>query len=250
MRIIAFCNQKGGVGKSTTCFNVGAALTLSGKKVLFVDGDPQGDLSTMAGFRTIPESDLTLYDVLHGEDINKAIKEGSSGSIIVSDDTLARGEADLLKESRFALKKALNRLKTYFDFVLIDCPPSLGILTINELTAADEVIIPVGARYLELRGVSRLRSTLETVQEKLNPELTVSGVVVTFYNGQRNLDKEVKESLENAFGSRVFETTISQSVKLGEAPSFGESIFEHSPRSKAAAQYKALAAEIVQSVKE
>ena len=148
MRTIAFCNQKGGVGKSTTCFNVGAVLSQMGYNVLFVDADTQGDLSTMSGFKTITDDDLTLYDVLHGEDINKAIKEREDFSVLVSDETLTRGEIDLLQENRTALRDALGRLGRPFDYILIDCPPSLNVLTLNALTASDEVIIPVQSQYL------------------------------------------------------------------------------------------------------
>lgn len=244
-RVISFTNQKGGVGKSTTCFNVGRALSLCGLNVLFIDSDPQGDLSTMSGYRDLENEDLTLYEVLHGEDINKAIKDGDGFSIVASDETLTRGEIDLLKESRTALRDALRRLERHFDYILIDCPPSLNILTIEALTASDEVIIPVQAQYLPLRGVARLKETIDKTRASLNPDLKIGGVVVTFYNGRRNLDQQVRESLESAFGAKVFKTSISTSVKIAEAPSHGVSIFEYAPQSKGATQYKALAKEII-----
>lgn len=243
-RVISFTNQKGGVGKSTTCFNVGKALSLCGYNVLFVDSDPQGDLTTMSGYRSLSDEELTLYDVLHGEDINKALKEGDGFSVIVSDETLTRGEIDLIKEKRTALKDALARLESHFDYILIDCPPSLNILTLDALTASDEVIIPVQAQYLPLKGVSRLKETIEKTRSTLNPSLKIGGVVVTFYDGRRNLDQQVRESLESAFGAKVFETAISINTKLAEAPSHGMSIFEYAPRSKGALQYKSLAKEI------
>lgn len=248
-KIIAFTNQKGGVGKSTTCFNVGTALSLCGLNVLFIDSDPQGDLSTMSGYKDLTDEDLTLYDVLHGANINKAIKDGNGFSIIVSDETLSRGELDLVKKSRTALRDALGRLEKHFDYILIDCPPSLNILTLNALTASNEVIIPVQAQYLPLKGVARLKETIEKTRSTLNPDLKIGGVIVTFYNERRNLDQQVKESLESAFGAKVFETAISTSIKIAEAPSHGMSIFEYAPRSKGATQYKALAQEIAQNMK-
>lgn len=248
-RIIAFTNQKGGVGKSTTCFNVGTALSLCGLNVLFIDSDPQGDLSTMSGYRTLTDEDLTLYDVLHGANINDAIKDGNGFSVIVSDETLTRGEIDLVKEKRTALRDALGRLERQFDYILIDCPPSLNILTLNALTASDEVIIPVQAQYLPLKGVARLKETIEKTRSSLNPNLRIGGVIVTFYNGRRNLDQQVKESLESAFGAKVFETAISTNIKIAEAPSHGMSIFEYAPRSKGATEYKSLAKEITQNMK-
>lgn len=245
-RVISFTNQKGGVGKSTTCFNVGKALSLCGLNVLFIDSDPQGDLSTMSGHGSLSDEELTLYDVLHGEDINKAIKEGDGFSVIVSDETLTRGEIDLVKEKRTVLKDALNRLERHFDYILIDCPPSLNILTLDALTTSDEVIIPVQAQYLPLKGVARLKETIEKTRSTLNPDLKIGGVVVTFYDGRRNLDQQVRESLESAFGAKVFETAISINTKIAEAPSHGMSIFDYAPRSKGALQYKALAKEIHQ----
>ena len=249
MRVISFTNQKGGVGKSTTCFNVGKALSLCGYNVLFIDADPQGDLSTMSGYRSLTDEDLTLYDVLHGEDINKALKEGDGFFVIVSDEILTRGELDLVKESRTALRDALGRLERQFDYILIDCPPSLNVLTLDALTASHEVIIPVQAQYLPLKGVARLKETIEKTRSTLNPDLEIGGVVVTFYDGRRNLDQQVRESLEAAFGAKVFETAISINTKIAEAPSHGMSIFEYAPRSKGAAQYKSLAKEITQNMK-
>ena len=248
-RVITFTNQKGGVGKSTTCFNVGSALSLCGFRVLFIDSDPQGDLSTMTGFRALPDDSLTLYDVLHGADINSAIIEKKDFSIIVSDETLTRGEIDLIDKKRTILKSVLDNLESHFDFILIDCPPSLNVLTLDALAASTEVIIPVQAQYLPLKGVARLKETIEKVRSTFNPDLKIGGIVVTFFNGRRNLDQQVRESLESAFGAKVFETTISTNIKIAEAPSHGMSIFEYAPRSKGATEYKSLAKEITQNMK-
>lgn len=249
MKVLSFTNQKGGVGKSTTCYNVGAALGRRGYRVLLIDADPQGDVSTMAGYRELEKDDLQLYDVLHGKaDIKEAIKTAEELSIIPSDDYLTLAELDLVEEPRTALRKALRRVQADFDYCLIDCPPSLNVLTLNALTAADAVIITVKADYLPLKGVARLRDTIELVRKKLNKSLQIGGIVLTFYNDRANLDNEVKESLENAFGGQVFNTTIPQNKKLAEAPSHGESIFQYSPRSKGAACYMTLSEEITERI--
>lgn len=243
-KVIAFCNQKGGVGKTTTCFNVGAALSLCGLNVLFVDGDPQGDLSTMSGFKNLDEETVTLYDVLHGADIKSAIQKKENYSIIPSDEDLSLGEIDLVKKPRTILKDALESVKGQYDYILIDCPPSLNVLTLDALTATDEIVIPVQAQYLPLKGTARLKETIEKIHSSLNPGLKIGGIVITFYNPRRNLDQQVKESLESAFGAKVFETFITHNTKVAEAPSYGQSIFEYAPQSKGAEQYKLLAREI------
>ena len=242
-RTISFVNQKGGVGKSTTCFNVGAALARDGYKVLLVDMDPQGDCSTMFGYE-LDKEDLSTYEVLHGEDITQAIKTAGGLSMVLADEGLHVAEFDFARKERNVLRNALSGVKSDYDFILIDCPPALGVLTVNALAASDEVIIPVQAQYLPLRGVSRLRDTIEATRHNINKGLRIGGVVLTFYDERRKLDTEVRESIEEAFGGKVFKTKISRSIKLAEAPSFKQSIFEYSPRSKGAIQYKALAAEI------
>lgn len=244
-KVITFTNQKGGVGKSTTCFNVGIALSLCGYRVLFIDADPQGDLSTMSGLKELDDDDYSLYEVLHGVNINKAIHERENFSIIPSNEDLARGELDLMDEPRTVLQKAIHAIRgDLFDYILIDCPPSLNVLTIDALTASDEVIVPVMAQYLPLKGVARLKDTIEKTRASLNPGLKIGGIVVTFYNARRNLDQQVRESLESAFGAKVFETFISHNTKVAEAPSHGLSIFEYAPQSKGAKQYMSLAQEI------
>lgn len=242
-RTISFVNQKGGVGKSTTCFNVGAALAEDGFKVLLVDMDPQADCSTMFGYE-LQNEDLTIYEVMHGEDIKKAIKTAGGLSMILADDALHVADFDFARKERTVLKKALSPVKANYDFILIDCPPALGVLTLNALAASDEVIIPVQAQYLPLKGVSRLRETIEEARQNINKGLQIGGVVLTFYDERRKLDTEVRESIEEAFGGKVFKTKISKNIKLAEAPSYKKSIFEYSPRSKGASQYKELAAEI------
>ena len=164
--------------------------------------------------------------------------------MILADEGLHVAEFDFARKERNVLRNALGGVKSDYDFILIDCPPALGVLTVNALAASDEVIIPVQAQYLPLRGVSRLRDTIEATRHNINKGLRIGGVVLTFYDERRKLDTEVRESIEEAFGGKVFKTKISRSIKLAEAPSFKQSIFEYSPRSKGAIQYKALAAEI------
>lgn len=245
MKIISFTNQKGGVGKTTSCFNIGKSLSLCGYKVLFIDSDPQGDLSTMAGFKTVTDEYVSLYDVLHGADINEAIQDGDGYSIIITNDTLTKAEIDLVKVKRTVLKEALERLECDFDYVFIDCPPSLNVLTVDALTASDEIIIPVQSQYLPLKGVARLKETVEKVRSTLNPRLKIGGIIMTFFDGRRNLDNDVRESLEKAFGAKVFENTVSTNTKIAEAPSFGMSVVDYAPRSKGALQYKAIAQELI-----
>lgn len=252
MKILSFMNQKGGVGKTTTCLNVGAALSLCGFKVLLVDIDPQGDLSQSAGFVEIGDDEPTVYEVLKGSDINAAIRShGGRYDVLRSDIRLSAGEIELVNNSRRneLLRDALSGLKTEYDFVLVDCPPSLNIFTIMALTASDEVILPVQAQYLPLSGVSKIVDTLKLVQAQLNGKLTVGGVVLTFFDKRRNLDKDVYDALKEYFGDKVFKTTIGNDTKVAQAPSHGEDIFGYSARSAGAKQYKELAAEIAENMK-
>ena len=246
MKTLSFVNQKGGVGKSTVCFNVGAALSLCGFSVLLIDSDPQGDLSSMSGHETT-EEDFSLYDVLHGTEARKAVQNLREGfSIIPADERLSFAELDLAEKKRTLLRDALKAFRRDYDFILIDCPPSLNVLTVNALAASDGVIIPVQTQFLPLKGVSRLNGTIEKTRAALNKNLEVCGVVLTFFDRRQNLDNEVKESLSRAFGGKVFNTVIPRSVKLAEAPSHGLSIFEYAPRTRAAESFKELAAEVIE----
>ena len=250
MRVITLLNQKGGTGKTTTAINVAAALSRCGLKCLLVDIDPQGNLSQSAGFDDLYETDLTTYEVLQGEDINRAIKTKrvkDAYDILPTDIRLSAAEIELVQAERrnYLLKDALGKLKKSYDFIIIDSPPALNILTLMALTAATEVIIPVQAQYLPLKGVAQLRDTVELVKSRFNPELEISGVLLTFYDERRNLDKDVLEALEQAFEGKVFETKISTNTKLAEAPSYGKDVINYSINSKGSVQYRALAAEIL-----
>jgi len=188
--------------------------------------------------------------VLKGEDINRAIKTKhvkDSYDILPTDIRLSAGEIELVAVDRrnYLLKDALAKLKKSYDFILIDCPPSLNIFTLMALTAATEVIIPVQAQYLPLKGVAQIRDTVELVKERFNPELEIGGVLLTFYDERRNLDKDVLEALEQAFEGKVFKTKISQNTKIAEAPSYGKDVINYSINSKGSVQYRQLAAEIL-----
>ena len=250
MRIITLLNQKGGTGKTTTAINVGAALSLCGLKVLLVDLDPQGNLSQSAGFDELSDGDVTTYEVLKGEDINRAIKTKhvkAPYDVLPTDIRLSAGEIELVNVDRrnYLLRDALSKLKKSYDFVFIDCPPSLNIFTLMALTAATEVIIPVQAQYLPLKGVAQIRDTVELVRDRFNKSLKIGGVVLTFFDERRNLDKDVLEALEQAFEGKVFKTKISTNTKIAEAPSYGKDVINYSINSKGSVQYRALADEIL-----
>ena len=252
MKTIAFVNQKGGVAKTTTCLNIGAALALCGFKVLLVDVDPQGSLSQSAGFAQIEESEPTTYEVLNGVDVNSAIRSHNGRyDVLPTDIRLSASEIELISQKRRTerLRAILSGLRTPYDFVLIDCPPSLNILTLNALAAADEVIVPVQAQYLPLTGVAHLVDTIKLVKERFNEKLEIGGIVLTFFDERRNLDNDVQEILDEYFKKKVYKTKISNNTKVAQAPSAGKDIFEYSPSSKGAKQYRELAKEVSKGMK-
>lgn len=253
MRVITMLNQKGGTGKTTTCINVGAALSRCGFKCLLIDIDPQGNLSESAGYDELADGDLTTYEVISGENINRAIKSSKNGyDVLPTDIRLSAAEIELVSADRrnYLLRDAIAKLKKKYDFILIDSPPSLNILTLMALTAATEVIIPVQAQYLPLKGVAQLRDTVELVKRRFNPKLEIGGILLTFYHDNWNLDKDVLEALEQTFGDKVFKTKINQNNKLAEAPSYGKDVIAYSINSKGSVQYRALAAEILKQERE
>jgi chromosome partitioning protein len=244
--IIAILNQKGGVGKTTTTINLAAFLSKGGKKVLVCDCDPQGNTTSGLGLdkQTL---DATLYDVLFSRaDVSKTIREVTSHGIYLlpANAQLAGAEVELVgvmqRESQ--LKQVLDKLD--YDYIIIDCPPALGLLTVNALTAADEVLIPVQAEYYALEGLSQLLSVIQQVKQALNPSLNILGVVITLYDGRTSLAEQVRGEIEKHFGAKVFNTLIPRNVRLAEAPSFGKTIAEHDKWSKGARAYKALAKEL------
>lgn len=243
---IAILNQKGGVGKTTTAINLAAFLAKSGKRVLVCDDDPQGNTTSGLGLdkQTL---DTTLYDVLFSRaDTGKTIRKVTSHGIYLlpANAQLAGAEVELVNilQRESQLKQVLDKLD--YDYIIIDCPPALGLLTVNALTAADEVLIPVQAEYYALEGLSQLLSVIQQVKQALNPSLNILGVVITLYDGRTSLAEQVKVEIEKHFGAKVFSTLIPRNVRLAEAPSFGKTIAEHDKWSKGARAYKALTKEL------
>jgi chromosome partitioning protein len=247
-KIIAVLNQKGGVGKTTTTINLAAFLAREGQRVLICDLDPQGNSTSGLG---IDKNSLssTLYDVLfsRAEAVNTIQKINEEKLFLMpSNAQLAGAEVELvaIPERELQLKKVLAGLD--YDYILIDCPPALGLLTVNALAAADQVLIPVQAEYYALEGLSQLLSVIQQVRQALNRSLNILGVVVTLYDKRNSLSDQVKKELEKYFDDKVFKTVIPRNVRLAEAPSFGKSIIEHDKWSKGARAYKALAKEVEQ----
>lgn len=254
MKVLSFVNQKGGVGKTTSALNIGAALALEGKNVLLIDLDPQGSLSKCAGFRSLDGP--TTYEVIKGDaDINQAIKtkQGAAAyDILPTDIRMSGAEIELIsvpgRDTR--LKKALEGLRKPYDYVLIDCSPSLNILTLMALTAADKVIIPVAAQYMPLDGTAQLLPTIELVKKKLNRGLTLGGVLITMYDGRRGMDRGIAEAIRGRFPEETYNTIIRNNSKLAEAPTFGKDIFEYAPKSAGAEAYRETAKEILEREEE
>jgi chromosome partitioning protein len=244
--IIAVLNQKGGVGKTTTTINLAAYLARAGKKVLICDIDPQGNSTSGLNIDKLNLSS-TLYDVLFSRaEVSNVTQKTSDSNLFLlpSNSQLAGAEVELVSvENREQqLKRAISNLN--YDYIFIDCPPSLGLLTVNALTAATQVLIPVQAEYYALEGLSQLLSVIQQVKVSLNPNLAILGVVITLYDSRNSLSEQVKKELQGYFGEKLFETVIPRNVRLAEAPSFGRSIIEHDKWSKGARAYKSLAREL------
>ncbi|MCG1021111.1 MULTISPECIES: ParA family protein [Sutcliffiella] len=248
-RIIAIANQKGGVGKTTTSVNLGACLAYIGKKVLLVDVDPQGNATSGVGIEKA-EVNQCIYDILV-EDVEakKAIlpTKVENLSIIPATIQLAGAEIELVPtiSREVRLKRALDDVKHLFDYIIIDCPPSLGLLTINALTASDAVVIPVQCEYYALEGLSQLLNTVRLVQKHLNKELMIDGVLLTMLDARTNLGIQVIEEVKKYFQDKVYRTIIPRNVRLSEAPSHGEPIIIYDPKSRGAEVYLDLAKEVV-----
>lgn len=250
-KIIAITNQKGGVGKTTTTVNLGASLAQLGKKVLLVDIDPQGNTTSGIG---INKADVAhcIYDVLIREvDAKDAVMPThlDNLSIIPATIQLAGAEVELVPtiSREVRLKRSLHTLRNDYDYILIDCPPSLGILTVNSLTASDSVIIPIQCEYYALEGLSQLLNSIRLVQKHLNKTLKIEGVLLTMFDARTNLGVQVIEEVKKYFQNKVYQTIIPRNVRLSEAPSHGQSIVTYDPRSKGAEVYMELAKEVVMS---
>ncbi len=246
-RIISFANQKGGVGKTTTCVNMSTFMALMGKKVLMIDLDPQGNATSNLGF-TKDGKYNSIYQVMAEEkSIESAIYETKikNLSIIPSNIHLAGVEVELvyMQSREFVVKKIFEQIKNDYDYITIDCPPSLGLLTINAFTASDAVIIPIQCEFFALEGLSQLMNTIRLVKKKLNPDISVDGVVLTMRDSRSNLGKQVAEEIGKFFATAVFQTTIPRNVRLAESPSYGEPIYLYDKSCVGSKAYKALTEE-------
>ena len=248
-KVISIFNQKGGVGKTTTNVNLSACLAKRGKKVLIIDNDPQGNSTSGVGVDK-SKVEYSLYDVLVDEINPKdAIVSTPFKNLYVlpSNVDLAGAEIELsnLEKREFRLKHAIDQLRDDYDFIFMDCPPSLGLLTINSLIAADSILIPIQCEYYALEGVSSLLNTYQLVKKSLNKDLEIQGVVLSMYDGRTNLSLQVLEEVKAHFGKKVYKSVIPRNVRLAEAPSYGMPIIHYDPRSKGAYAFKKLARELV-----
>ncbi len=247
--IVAVANQKGGVGKTTTVINLGACLAAAEKKVLLVDFDPQANCTSGMGISKSRDG-LNAYAVLSGAALVEEAVAASDLphlSILPGSISLAGAEVELtgMEEREFVLKKALAPVKDRYDYILIDCPPSLGLLTLNALVAADEVLIPIQAEYYAMEGVSELLRTLERVRESLNPDLAVRGVLLTMVDQKTNLGRQVSSEVQRFFGDKVYHGVIPRNIRLAEAPSFGKPIILYDIASRGAQSYLQIAQEFM-----
>ena len=251
-RIIAVANQKGGVGKSTTAINLSSCLSEKGKKVLLVDIDPQGNTTSGVG---ISKKSLrhTMRDVLTGDvPATEAVMSTAfvNLSVLPANISLAGCEFDLYEaeNSEFQMRTLLEPLREQYDYIVIDCPPSLGMLTVNAMAAADGVIIPMQCEFYALEGLSQLMITVSRIKQHYNPSLNITGILVTMHNSRLLLSIQVINELKKHYADKLFETTISRGVKLSEAPGFGMPVYYHDKRSKGAEEYMAVAKELMQRI--
>lgn len=250
-RIIAIANQKGGVGKTTTSINLSACLAEAGKKVLVVDIDPQGNATSGLGVEK-NELENTIYELFVGEcELSDCLIENvlDNLSVLPSNVNLSGAEIDLIgiEKREFLLKKYITPIRDNYDFIIIDCPPSLNILTVNAMTTADTVLVPIQCEYYALEGLSQLIHTINLVKQRLNPELEMEGVVFTMYDARTNLSLQVVENVKSYLNQNIYKTIIPRNVRLAEAPSHGLPINLYDPRSSGAESYDLLAEEVIEN---
>ena len=245
MKTYALYHLKGGVGKTTSAINIGAGLVKLGKKVLLIDLDPQANLTLSLG---IPRQASTIYEALRGESelTPVTVKEGLD--VVASVLDLSGAEMELINEAgrEFILKELFDPIRTTYDYIIIDCPPSLGLLTLNALTSSDYVLIPLQTEFLAMQGLAKIKQVISKVKIRLNKNLQIGGVIATMYDNRKVLNRDVVETIKKYFGKMVFETKIRDNVALAEAPAQRKDIFEYSPSSSGAKDYLALCKEIIE----
>lgn len=248
-RIIGIVNQKGGVGKTTTAINLASFLAMHGKYVLLVDIDPQANATAGIGASVEDDHPNIYHCIVNDQNPHTMLKKTSifGFDVLPASQSLAGATVELvsMEEREFRLKKVLSQLRMNYDYILIDCPPSLGLLTINALAAAERLIIPVQCEYYALEGLGQLLKTVHLIKQGLNPDLQVMGVLLTMYDKRSQLNRHVYNEVHNNFPGRVFDTVISRTIDLAEAPSYGKTVLQFNPNSKAASEYRRLAEEVI-----
>jgi chromosome partitioning protein len=248
-RVIAVANQKGGVGKTTTAINLGAALAQRGMTTLVVDCDPQANATGGLGFQRDPARRSLYHGLLLDAPLEGLILQTALNSLhlIPSEKNLVGATVELTEQAdrEYLLRRRIEPLRNRFDFILLDCPPAMDLLTLNALVAADSVLVPVQCEYFALEGVSELLDTLIRIRRAHNPQLAVEGILLTMYDERTNLSHQVRDDLKDFFGAQVFQTIVPRNVRLAEAPSYGQPIFLYDPQCRGAASYLDLAGEVI-----